>query len=253
MIVNLPSRPDKLDSNTLAASLVGFHFEVIPGMRGEDVPWKSLPVSYDTHPDSNGTIGAYRSLLNAMRSVVERRLTTALIMEDDTDWDIDLKTQLYNFALGSRYLVSKTTSPYIASAQHPISPYGDSWDVLNLGHCSSGQHRPSLHDGGNPPRLFRISDDPTAPPPNHVSAAFHGSLSASEWVSQPGRRLVYRGAGGPSWAHAVSFKGAQKILDRMSVEPFSGGYDNGVMGLCQAEILDCIQVRPHNYRFRLRG
>jgi hypothetical protein len=251
MIVNLPSRPDKLDSNTLAASLTGFHFEVVPGMPGEDVPWKSLPKGYDTHPDSNGTIGAYRSLLNAVRSVVERRLTTALILEDDTDWDVDLKTQLFKFALGSRYLVSKTTLPYLAAAQNFHSPYGDYWDVLNLGHCTSGQHRPSLHDGNDPPRLFRISDDPTVPPPDHVSAPFYASPSASEWVSQPGRRLVYRGASSCSWAHAVSFRGAQKMLDRMSVEPFSGGYDNGVQGLCQAEILDCIEVRLLNRYFRL--
>lgn len=81
----MPSRPDKLDSNTLAASLTGFHFELVPGMRGGDVPWRSRPVGYDTHPDSNGTIGACRSLMNAVRSAVERRLTTALIMEDDID------------------------------------------------------------------------------------------------------------------------------------------------------------------------
>jgi hypothetical protein len=41
------------------------------------------------------------------------------------------------------------------------------------------------------------------------------------------------------------------MLDRMSVEPFSGGYDNGVQGLCQAEILDCIEVRLLNRYFRL--
>ena len=122
MIINLPSRPDKLDSNTLAAALTGFRFEVVPGISGDEVPWKSLPYGYNTHPDSNGTIGAHRALLNAIRSIVADRVLIALIMEDDVDWDVSLKTQLQDFALGSRFLTSNTSLPHDAKAQHQFSP-----------------------------------------------------------------------------------------------------------------------------------
>lgn len=241
MIVNLPSRPDKLDSNTLGAALTGFRFEVTPGVSGDEVPWKSLPYGYNTHLDSNGTIGAYRALLNAIRSIVADRVSTALIMEDDIDWDVSLKTQLQDFALGSRFLTSSTSLPYDAKAQRPFSPYGDGWDVLNLGHCGGGQHTHSPHAPAAGPRTFRIYNDPTTPPPNRVHTP-NGAPNAKEWAEELGTRYVYRGWSSCSWAHAVSQRGARKILDRMSVEAFSNSYDNGLQALCQVSILDCIQV-----------
>ena len=210
-------------------------------MRGEDVLWKSLPYSFNTKLDSNGTIGAYRSLLNAVRSVVAERLSTALIMEDDVDWDVSLKTQLQDFALGSRFMTSNAPLPYKATAQHPHSPYGDGWDVLNFGHCGGGQHTRSPFAPAEGPRTFRMYNDPTTPPTNKVHTP-NGSPNAKEWAKEPGTRFMYRGWSSCSWAHAVSFRGAQKMLERMSVEPFSNSYDNGLMALCQTAILDCVHV-----------
>lgn len=41
--MNLKDRTDKLDSITLAASLTGFHLDVIEGVRGVDISAKALP------------------------------------------------------------------------------------------------------------------------------------------------------------------------------------------------------------------
>ena len=38
----MPSRTDKLDAITLAASLTGFEFDVLEGVRGESISQKAL-------------------------------------------------------------------------------------------------------------------------------------------------------------------------------------------------------------------
>ena len=38
----MPSRTDKLDAMTLAASVTGFDFDVLEGVRGESIPKKAL-------------------------------------------------------------------------------------------------------------------------------------------------------------------------------------------------------------------
>ncbi|KAL8814587.1 MAG: hypothetical protein Q9223_006203 [Gallowayella weberi] len=42
-VINLPERYDKLDAFSLAASLTGFTYDVIPGVKGETVVNKTLP------------------------------------------------------------------------------------------------------------------------------------------------------------------------------------------------------------------
>jgi hypothetical protein len=99
---------------------------------------------------------------------VRRNLSSALIFEDDADWDVRLRDQLRNFALSSRALTQPLAGvePFTyadATYPHPSdtspaslndfafdslpatvapasSPYGDEWDVLWLGHC--GMHFP---------------------------------------------------------------------------------------------------------------
>lgn len=75
-------------------------------------------------------------------------------MEDDADWDVRLKPSLNGFARGARYIQS---APPTASL---LSPYGDDWDVLWVGHC--GRTLPENDD-----RVFVIPDDPSIPPPPH--------------------------------------------------------------------------------------
>ncbi|KAF2146420.1 glycosyltransferase family 25 protein [Aplosporella prunicola CBS 121167] len=51
--------------------------------------------------------------------------TTALIMEDDSDWDIRIHEQARNISAALRKL-TRTANP---------EPWGDNWDILWLGHC----------------------------------------------------------------------------------------------------------------------
>lgn len=47
--INLPGRTDKLDAMKLTASLSGFNFDVIDGVKGADMLPKSLPGVSQTH------------------------------------------------------------------------------------------------------------------------------------------------------------------------------------------------------------
>jgi hypothetical protein len=65
--------------------------------------------------------------LNALRNVIANGWATALIMEDDADWDIKIKEQMKLVAPMIKELTNATRSSN--------SPYGDSWDLLWLGHA----------------------------------------------------------------------------------------------------------------------
>lgn len=88
-------------------------------------------------------------------SVVEQNLTSAVIFEDDIDWDVRIKDQLRDFATAAHILTQPLVSngsyadptfPIVQDSgfqplamdfekdfqsQLPqVSPYGDNWDLL---------------------------------------------------------------------------------------------------------------------------
>jgi hypothetical protein len=100
--------------------------------------------------------------------MVLTNISSALILEDDADWNVRLRSQVQDFALStlalthpllpskSRYAdpthpvpqssavtpVTEMSIKSLPSTVPPtISPYGDNWDLLWLGHC--GMHFPS--------------------------------------------------------------------------------------------------------------
>ena len=96
--------------------------------------------------------------------IVQERIPTALIMEDDADWDVSLKSQLVEFAKGALFIQGSDNSGVPSARQalpssSPIgSPYGDDWDLLWLGHCGT---RNREDEDGN---YYVIHDDHTALP-----------------------------------------------------------------------------------------
>jgi hypothetical protein len=82
LLVNLPERHDKLDAQIVSSSITGFEFEVIAGIRGKDVSEATLPPTFDPKTINEGvqTIGAWRAELNAVRTIIRERLSSALIM-----------------------------------------------------------------------------------------------------------------------------------------------------------------------------
>jgi GR25 family glycosyltransferase involved in LPS biosynthesis len=149
------------------------------------------------------TIGCWRAHLNVLRRIVRDNVATALIFEDDADWDVSFKRQLVQFARGSRYILNTT---HTASAP---SPYGDNWDMLWIGHCGTWYHEEDNR------RIFVIPNDPTVAPPTHRKNVDQPDMS--HWEEGPSgdnqTRIVFHSKGGVcTAAYAISQQGARKAL-----------------------------------------
>jgi GR25 family glycosyltransferase involved in LPS biosynthesis len=127
----MPDRTDKKDATTLAAALTGLRIEHVAGVSGDTIPDKALPFHQEARPYSNAQYGVWRSNMNILNDMVKNNVQSALILEDDADWDVRIKAQLVDFARNSRRLLNLT------EADQQFSPYGDAWKIVWLGHCAS--------------------------------------------------------------------------------------------------------------------
>ncbi|TGO11673.1 hypothetical protein BTUL_0104g00180 [Botrytis tulipae] len=246
--VSLPERSDKRDALTLISSLTGFNIEWVDGVKGEAVSDKAVPYGADRVKLWESNLGSWRGHMNAVRRIVEQNLTSALIFEDDMDWDTRLKSQLLTFAAGSRFIQYSSTTP-----SNLVSPYGDDWDLLWLGHCGEvfpetlDEYKslsPSSPEIAHLSRKYIITSDPTVAPPRH----FKGFQNATQ---NPYTRWVHI-SGGPicTFAYALSQQGARKVLWDLSVDKLAGPFDNALAGLCRWGKdskrlgMKCISVTP---------
>lgn len=252
-MISLPARTDKRDAFALQAAFSGITYTQMDGVDGHEVSEKALPyvrrsswtknigrtadMSQQTMDLSPNAIGCWRAHLDVIQKIVRENVSTALIFEDDADWDVSFKTQLIQFARGSRYILK--TPPY----EVPSSPYGDGWDMLWIGHCGTWVHPEDNR------RFFVIPDDPSVEPPElrrNVDAP-----DMSHWEEGPNgdkrTRIVFNAEGGVcTAAYAISQQGARKALYHMSMEPFNNPIDWGFANLCKDNAFNfvCVSVFP---------
>ena len=164
--------------------------------------------------------------------VVDDGLASALVMEDDADWDVGLKDQLDLFAQGSQFVTGVTPG------EKPHSPYGDDWDMIWLGHCGS-EIKPDDE------RRFVIRNDPTVPDgPRRVNFAKIPDMTREGYDNQT--RVVYRTAGGVClYAYALSYRGARKLLRDQATQSVFKPIDLGIRDWCESNHdIKCIGVFP---------
>ncbi|KAK2628995.1 hypothetical protein QTJ16_002098 [Diplocarpon rosae] len=227
--VGLAERSDKRDALMLISSLTGFRINWIEGVRGESVVDKALPYGVDRVKLWETNLGSWRGHINAVRTIVEEGISTALIMEDDMDWDVRLKDQLQDIAAGTRTLQPLRTHP-------SASPYGDDWDLLWLGHCGEvfpekleeyASMDPNSPDFVYVSTKYTIENDLTVPPPARVAGFQNYTTSPyTRWVHVTGAPIC-------TFAYALSLEGAKKVLFDLSVDHLAGPFDNALAGLCR--------------------
>ncbi|KAH9904585.1 glycosyltransferase family 25 protein [Xylariomycetidae sp. FL2044] len=231
-VVGLPERTDKRDAITLTSALTGFHVEFVDGVKGESIPDKAVPFGVDRKLLWENNLGSWRGQINAARRIIEDGLESALIMEDDMDWDVRLKPQLERAAQGTRALLE--------TVNQPNSPYGDDWDLIWLGHC--GEVFPELLDENKErpaddpgmrymSRKYVIEKDATVPPWDRVTGIidFRESPEFTRWVHITGAPIC-------TFAYALSQRGARKVLYDLSVDHLLGAFDNALAGLCRRAV-----------------
>lgn len=213
-------------------------------MRGEEVANETLP-SLEGLPRSGKTrnelVGTWRSHLNFIREVVHRRFSTALLVEDGEDWDVNLKFQLEVFAHGSRYVTQ------VADNIKPWSPYGDDWDLLWLGHCGAKIQ-------ANDARRFLVENDPSVPAPRRRVNKYPETLDPAREGYEDSARVVFRtdGVQCPN-TYAVSNRGARRILHTLSTSLRFVPYDVALSNLCRNEPrFKCLSVFPQLFDRRKR-
>ena len=226
-VISMPFRSDKHDAWSVMTSLFDLDYELIDGVDGATVPAKALPYTFSRKLT---VTGCWRAHMNVLRHMVDRKISTALVFEDDADWDVALRTQLVQFARGSRWLLSTspndTTAPVwlTTNITQPHSPYGNNWDLLWLGQCVSV---PDSTD----PRRFVIPDDPT------VELGPHGAETQT-------REIRIQMDGACTAAYAISSGGARKALYHMSMQPYNNPVDLGYGVLCGRNTFTCIAAEP---------
>ncbi|KAJ5720164.1 hypothetical protein N7493_007042 [Penicillium malachiteum] len=153
--IGLPERTDKRDFLSLAASMTGFKLDWLNGVRPDSLTQKAMPkhealISIQGMNFSSvapNIVACWRAHMNALVKIVENSFKTALIMEDDVDWDVNIKTQLMEFARGLHAVQgNKKVQPEV--------PCGLNLDVLWIGGCISGPSSNETH-------FYAIPNDPT--------------------------------------------------------------------------------------------
>ncbi len=121
-----------------------------------------------------------------------------------------------------------------------VTPYGDDWDVLWLGHCGTELPSPPPEPpraGGSkakpkpqPTQLSRlqvtIPNDITVPVPKHLKPHPFALQDALGELFPPHTRVVHAATGTLcTQAYAVSQRGARKLLYQFGLETFTTGWD----------------------------
>ncbi|RDA89802.1 hypothetical protein CP533_4659 [Ophiocordyceps camponoti-saundersi (nom. inval.)] len=244
--IGLPERSDKRDALHLMAALSGFDIDWVDGVKPSEISNKALPFGIDLKSVQDNFLGGWRGHMNAIRRVVNSGVSSALIMEDDMDWDLHLKLQLNDIAQGTRQVLKESSSHV------PESPYGDSWDVLWLGHCGEPFPETLEENVGLEAEAkarmnvkYAINEDNTVPPYSEVSRLV-------DWSAFPaGTRLVHLSAAPIcSFAYALSQSAARKILFALSVDGLHMAFDNSLAQLCRDSIHDLGLQKEGGYRLK---
>ncbi|KAL4951570.1 hypothetical protein BDW69DRAFT_169790 [Aspergillus filifer] len=243
--INLPSRVDKRDNIIIGASASGLHIEIIDATTPEQIDPKTYPYNWNHAIHRPIEYAARRSHLNVMQRILSDRLASAIVMEDDADWDVTLKTQLQSFALAVRALQSQipiSTHTVANPTTAKSSPYGDNWDILWLGHCGI--------ECSHTAPYYLTPHDPTVPPPESFLPYWRDPPPHER---PPTARMTCPITDGVcSIVYAVSFRGAQRILAALSSNPsglaeqidIGAEFDVSLGRMCGAGYLRCYAPYP---------
>ncbi|KAF3807720.1 hypothetical protein GCG54_00007453 [Colletotrichum gloeosporioides] len=278
-VIGLPSRTDRRDGVLLQAALSDMEIEFVDGVPGDQVPDKAIPKTSEHDKLNHGAIGCWRGHMNALGEIVRRNLTSALILEDDVDWDIRIRHQLHDFALSTQALIqplAEAPLSYVdpsypmpidntlgripdipfehlpATIPPKVSPYGDDWDLLWIGHC--GMHFP-FEDSKTVPkaRIIHTNDVTVAPKKNLWT--FNIPFTLKEKYPEHTRAVHHAQEGVCTLGYAVSQKGARKLLQEVALKDVSDAVDILLRFFCEGakgrKPHNCLTTQPalfHHHR-----
>lgn len=195
-----------------------------------------------------------------------------MILEDDCDWDVRIRQQLQDFAASTNALTqplanspsSFADSTFPAPAENApnlipeiefeslpvtlppeISPYGDNWDLLWVGHC--GVQVP-FEDNKKVPRGRVIHRNDVTVPEKHHLWSLNSPFTLTEQYPQHTRSVHHLMEGVCSLGYAVSRRGAQKLLHEIGLKGATDAFDILLRFYCEGtrgrSVHNCLTTDP---------
>jgi hypothetical protein len=181
---------------------------------------------------------------NSFIRMVKEEIQSALIFEDDADWDVNFKSQLVEFARGTRVLLHansthQETTPNVED-WITTSPYGDDWDLLWFGHCGAKNRENEDH-------LHYIShNDPTAIPRSMWGWRNRQPNIAPPLLQGNNTRLIYEPVRGLCmFGYGLSLRGAKRLLYHQSIGGWATVSDRALQGMCSRKSLGFKCLAPY--------
>lgn len=236
-LINLPSRTDRLDWMTLLASLTNVELTHQDGVNGSLIAEKSKPAG--SHNLSPARMGCWRSHADVWQRMITENITSAIILEDDADWDVDVHNIFERLSRQMRRTKLRKAPPTAWEEQH--APYGLDWDMLYIGSCWD------IPNKDNRPN-YEVYDDPSGPNKKEMSGAFSSELT--DWgvhlADDTRVRLL-----APTWytvctvGYAVTLKGAHRLLYTIgNGKGLQGPVDLAIMNAIQNNLLSSLTLIP---------
>jgi len=216
--------------------------EQVADFRDQDNPEKSTIL--------NGSIKAWLSHNMVLHEFLKSGAETALIMEDDVDWDIRLRTQqVPKAAAGMRALMPSAEEHYYWG--HP-----QDWELLYLGHCGDFFTTVDGEQVGvgvvHPEDLDNLAHvlytDESMPDPSDVHPFTASLLTA---FNIPAKTRILHRSKFPlcTFGYAITRRTARKLIDELAPAKELPGrwkyaYDISILEACRDRGLRCYTVNP---------
>lgn len=196
---------------------------------------------------SRGSALAWLGHLNALRWFLNTDLETMMVLEDDVDWDIHLRTlQIPTAAAAIRKLVAHQTDPpgSLDHIEGGNNFWGNvsTWDILYLGHC--GDIFKSTSWTSSIPKV--VYEDHTLPPRREMhpyTTKFLESIDVPEYT-----RVIHQSIFPLcTFGFALTQPAARRLLNDIAPKEAEGGtmaYDVRVLEGCRDMGLRCWSANP---------
>ncbi|KAL2809228.1 hypothetical protein BJX63DRAFT_423989 [Aspergillus granulosus] len=178
------------------------------------------------HPN-HGSALAWVAHLDLIKHVVQSGFDTALILEDDVDWDISIRDEMVAIAEAVRQLTK--------TKKGEAAPYGRDWDVLWVGLCAETWDKEF-------PTVF-VDDETVCPVSKYVGLA----KGPMERMPSGQRAVFHSGAPICTFAYGLTREGAKKVLLDVGAGK-DEAFDIALMNGCRERNLTCISVLPELFR-----
>ncbi|CAI6341076.1 unnamed protein product [Periconia digitata] len=222
--ISMPHRTDKRDYLALMGYVSNLQIDFIDGVNGSEMHPKSHP-SFWKGTASTGDYGVWRAHLNIYQHMLSHNIQTALILEDDADWDILLRHQMLDFAHGARAIQN---SSLLNPALH--SPYGDTWDLLALGHIGANNKPNKVQ------KYWITQNDITVIPSQKRTWSRIPDFSApalAEGKDEQMRVVMEVSKFTGAAAYGISLRGAARLLYDQALLPNAQAIDVAMLALCR--------------------